>query len=470
MAKSPFIGGSNYGRSSAVSANRLVNLFHMTTQGGVSAFYGWPGLTAELTPGAIASGIYTASNGRCFAVIGNVFYEVINTAGVLSLTSRGAITVATVSRMTDNGTQLIVVNGTNGYIFTFSTNTLTLISDADFPNGTKTISFLDGYFIGYSPLTQKFYISGLYDGTAWDPLDFASAEGSPDFNVGTIVAHRELVVFGESSGEVFYNSGDPDFPITRNQSGTFDVGCAATYSIAEIRGVVCWLGKDKVGQGIVYRLNGYTAEPISTHEVDYHIQQISDISDAIGFTFQMEGNFFYVITFPTGEQSWAYNFTTNMWTKVANFSDGEFIRWEAQEYAFFAGKHLVCDYLEGKIYSMSLDAYTDGAEVRKWVRSWQDPAGEANRRYNRLTLHGEMGVGLVTGQGSDPKVMLRWSDDRGKTWSSEHWQGIRALGEYGIKVKWHRLGMNRNSETCGRIWELSGTDPVKIVLTGVDVE
>lgn len=470
MAKSQFLGGSDYGRSTAVAANRLINLFPMTSQGGVSAFYGWPGLTTELSQGSIASGIYTAANGRCFAVIGNVFYEVISTLGVLSLTNRGAITSSTVSRMTDNGLQLIIVNGTNGYIFTFATNVLALISDTDFPNGTKTISFLDGYFIGYSPNTQKFYISGLYDGTTWDPLDFASAEGDPDFNVGTIVTHRELIVFGESSGEVFYNSGDPDFPLTRNNSGTVDVGCAATYSIAKIRGVVCWLGKDESGQGIVYRLNGYTAEPISTHEVDYHIQRMTDISDAIAFTFQMEGNYFYVITFPTGGQTWVYNFTSNMWNQATNFTDGEFVRWEAQEYAFFAGKHLVCDYLEGKVYSMSLNTYTDGAETRKWVRSWQDPIGGQNRRYNRLTLHGEMGVGLISGQGSDPQVMLRWSDDRGKTWSNEYWQNIGAMGEYGIQVKWNRLGMNRNSETCGRIWELSGTDPVKIVLTGVDVE
>jgi len=69
-----------------------------------------------------------------------------------------------------------------------------------------------------------------------DALDFASAEGDPDYNVGTIVSHRELIVFGETSGEIFYNSGDPDFPLTRNQSGTFDIGCAATYSIAKIRG------------------------------------------------------------------------------------------------------------------------------------------------------------------------------------------------------------------------------------------
>jgi hypothetical protein len=234
--------------------------------------------------------------------------------------------------------------------------------------------------------------------------------------------------------------------------------------------MVLWLGKDESGTGIVYRLNGYTAEPISTPDINYHIQAMSDISDAIAFTFQMEGNYFYVITFPTGDKTFVYNLTTNTWNEAANFKDGEFYRWEAQEYAFFAGKHLVCDYTEGKIYSMSLSVYTNGSETRKWLRSWQDPTMARNQRYTRLTLHGEMGVGLISGQGSDPQVMLRWSDDRGKTWSAERWETIGAMGEYGIQCKWNRLGMNRNSNSCGRIWELSGTDPVKIVLTGVDVE
>jgi len=79
----------------------------------------------------------------------------------------------------------------------------------------------------------------------------------------------------------------------------------------------------------------------------------------------------------------------------------------SSEYAYFAGKHLVCDYSEGNIYSMSLDTYANGSETRKWLRSWQDPAGGKNRRYSRLSLHGEMGVGLQSGQGSDPQVMLR---------------------------------------------------------------
>src|SRR4030042_4964827 len=137
MAKSPFLGGSDSGRSRAVAANRLINLFPMTSQGGVSAFYGWVGLTAELFPGSIASGIYTAANGRCFAVIGAVLYEVINTLGILSLTSRGAITSATVSRMTDNGFELIIVNGTDGWIFTFATNDLREIKIAQ---ATSTVT------------------------------------------------------------------------------------------------------------------------------------------------------------------------------------------------------------------------------------------------------------------------------------------------------------------------------------------
>jgi hypothetical protein len=75
--------------------------------------------------------------------------------------------------------------------------------------------------------------------------------------------------------------------------------------------------------------------------------------------------------------------------------------------------------------------------------------------------------GTAEGQGDDPEAMLRWSDDGGHTWSNEHWTSMGRIGEYGFRAFWRRLGMTLKLRD--RVYEVSGTDPVKIVITGANL-
>ena len=76
-------------------------------------------------------------------------------------------------------------------------------------------------------------------------------------------------------------------------------------------------------------------------------------------------------------------------------------------------------------------------------------------------------MGLNTGQGDDPQVMLRWSDDGGHTWSYEHWKSMGKIGQYGFRTIWRRLGMT--TKIRDRVYELSMTDPVKIAIMGAEL-
>jgi len=60
----------------------------------------------------------------------------------------------------------------------------------------------------------QFFISGSYDVTAWDALDYATAEGDPDYLQAIISENRELWLLGKTSYEVWYNSGDSEFRST----------------------------------------------------------------------------------------------------------------------------------------------------------------------------------------------------------------------------------------------------------------
>ena len=66
---------------------------------------------------------------------------------------------------------------------------------------------------------------------------------------------------------------------------------------------------------------------------------------------------------------------------------------------------------------------------------------------------------LMEGQGSEPQVMLDWSDDGGYTWSNEHWRPVGKQGEYASRVLWRRLGRSRD-----RIFRITVSDPIKWAL------
>jgi hypothetical protein len=289
--------------------------------------------------------------------------------------------------------------------------------------------------------------------------------------VGLIVDHREAWLFGTDSVEVWYDAGLPDFPLTRIQGAFNEIGCVAAFSIAKLDNGLFWLGTDARGQGIVYRANGYTGQRISTHAIEYAIAQYGDISDAISYTYQQEGHAFYVLTFPSGDATWVYDVSTQAWHERAGWDNGEFVRHRSNCQCNFGGNIIVGDYENGNIYQFSLDIYADNGGIQKWLRSWRAlPTGQNNLKrtaHHSLQLNCESGVGLNDGQGSDPQAMLRWSDDGGHTWSNEHWSPMGKIGAYYHRVFWRRLGMTLKLRD--RVYEVSGTDPVKIAIMGAEL-
>jgi hypothetical protein len=137
----------------------------------------------------------------------------------------------------------------------------------------------------------------------------------------------------------------------------------------------------------------------------------------------------------------------------------------------FNNEIIVGDYENGNIYAFDLDVNSDNGAIQKWLRSWRAlPSGTNNLKrtaQHSLQLNCETGVGLNLGQGSDPEAMLRWSDDGGHTWSNEHWTKMGKIGQYGYRAFWRRLGMTLKLRD--RVYEVSGTDPVKIAIVGAEL-
>lgn len=469
--KTPILGSAYVARSVNAADNRMINLFpEIIPEGGKEpAFLNRaPGLRLKVSVGlgpirgmwVLGNDLYVVSRDKLYKV--NSSYAVTE-LGTVSGTSNPV-------SMADNGTQLFVACNGPSYIYNAKTNVFQRITDSDFP-GAVTVGYLDGYFVFNEPNSQKIWVTALLDGTSVDPLDFASAEGSPDGVVGIIVDHREVWVLGTNSVEVWYNSGNADFPLSRIQGAFNELGCVAAYSIAKMDNGLFWLGQDARGQGIVYRANGYTGQRISTHAIEWQIQQYGNLSDAIGYTYQQDGHSFYVLIFPSANATWVYDVATQAWHERAGFANGEFTRHRSNCQAFFNSEVMVGDYQNANIYAFDLDDFSDNGSIQKWLRSWRAlPTGQNNLKrsaQHSLQLDLETGVGLNLGQGSDPQVMLRWSDDGGHTWSSEHWVSIGKIGEFCRRAIWRRLGMTMKIRD--RVYEVSGTDPVKIAIVGAEL-
>lgn len=470
--KTPIVGQYYVARTVNAADDRLINLYPEATpdSGKTSGFLTrCPGTVLKATVGDGPIRGMNVFNNLLYVVSGGELYSV-DASWNTTLIGTVFLNEFPVS-MANNGTQLFIACNGPSYVYDSSTSTFQQITDPDF-QGAVTVGYLDEYFVFNEPNSQRLWVTVPLDGTSIDGLDFVYADSSPDILVAVMVDHREAWLFGSNSVEVWYNANLPDFPLQQVQGAFLEVGCAAPYSPAKMDNSVFWLAQDARGYGMVYRAAGYSPQRVSTHAIEYAIQQYGDISDAVGYTYQQDGHSFYMLTFPTVSKTWCYDTSIGIWHERASFENGEFYRHRSNCQAFFNNLTMVGDFENGNIYSMTSSVYDDNGNTQKWVRSWRAlPTGANDLKrsvQHSLQVDMETGIGLSEGQGSDPEVVLRFSDDGGHTWSYESTRKIGEQGNFGKRVIWRRLGMT--TKLRDRVYELSGTDPVKINILGAELD
>lgn len=450
----PWATASGKGRSSKANGTRLVNLYAEALPPDSKTpvvLYGTPGqcLYCELPTFPVlalcvmSEKLYAATPTKLYLVEPNGYTELgdIDFSGRVSCAS--------------NGFDVVFVDGKKGYAYNADNGVSELSGDGWYP--ANTVAYQDGYFAFNRAGTGQWFISQLVS-TEFDAQDFASAEGSPDDTLAVLSDHREMWLFGEHSTEIWYNSGDPDFPFERMQGAFVERGIAASHSAVKMDNSVFWVGDDR----IVYRANGYLPGRISTHAVEQSIAE-GGIDDAYAFTYSEEGHKFYVLTFPSLKKTWCFDVATGLWHERSHYEWG---RHNSNCYAYCYDQHLVGDFQNGRILTLNMDVHKDDSSpIRRVAVSPPMHFGRARATIHSLELDMDSGFGVEFGQGSDPQAMLRWSDDGGKTWSNEHWTTIGKVGEYLTRVKWNRLGMARQ-----RQFEISVSDPVPVTILSAHVE
>lgn len=475
MSVFPYTGPSYTYRERVFDAQRSVNQYRVKSETGDSkatyAMQGSPGRTLFSNLGNDGIRGCREFNGRCFFVMGSTLYE-LDSLGVK--TNRGTITTSQYGAVgiSDNGLQLIIVDGatTGGYILTLATNSFAQITDPYFL-GADTVCFIDGYFIFNKPDSDIYYLSALYDGSTGDPLMFNTASNATDNLVAVHETHNQLWLLGAASIQIQYDSGGT-FPFSNISGAYIRYGCAAAFSVQSVANTIFWVGSDDQGNGVVWMANGYQPQRISTHAVEFAIQGYGDISQAVAFTYQEDGNYFYIVNFPGADTSWCFDIGLQEWHERAffNSSSGAYERDKPQFHVFCFGKHLVGDYFNGNVYEQDLDIYDhDGVEIRR-MRSAPHLYDDLEYIYhNKFQLDMRVGVGASSGadQDTNPQIALQWSDDGGYTWSNEHWRPVGKVGAYLTRVIWRILGRSRD-----RIYRTIYTakTPFFVIAAHLDVE
>lgn len=387
-------------------------------------------------------------NGVAYFVIGTSLYSV-SSAGVK--TSLGTIPGSGKIWMTDDGTNVIVVNGTStGYYYNTSTAAFSSIA---LPGNAYTIDYLDTY-VAFSSDNRRWYLSAVNDTDSFDSLDFALKSKSPDDLVALIEDHSEFILFGKKTIEPWFNSADVDFAFSQNTAGVIDRGCAARFSIAKNDNTLFFLGDDY----IVYRLQGYQPVRISNDSIETRISNeikngnIADVEAAFAFIYIEHGHKFYQLTIPNRFTA-VYNIATQQWHTQKHF---DYETHHANCYCFCYGKHLIGS-ITGGVYYMSRDLHVDGPAVLKRVRR-SNVFNENQRlvKWKSIRLVVDSGsTSVLSGQGSDPEIVVRWSEDSGRTWKNERKLKIGASGDYLKNVITRNCGASR-----ARVLEIYQTDPV----------
>lgn len=467
----PILGLGISGKSPNVTDQRRLNIYlDIQPQGDKTqvAAYGTPGLLPFVTFGAgqIRGVHWIQPTSQLFVVYASTLYEV---AADGTYTARGTLPTATgLVGMADNGLQLMIVDSQtgNGYIYTLATLAFVQITAAGWP-GASSCCFLDGYFIVSKPSSGQFYVSAPYDGTSWNALNFATAESHPDGLQRVYADKGLLVLMGGISTEFWQASGALDFPFARIQASPSAVGLGpgARFTVARCGGSITFLGRTARGNYGVFQLQGFGAVPISTPELEFVINHYASVKDAVAFSYVMNGHDFYQISFQRDAQTWLYDATSGAWSQLQ--SSGQ-TRHLANLGVAYPNTILVSDYSTGNLYKLDDKTYTDNGQTiaRELIGPHVfDSSGLNQTIISLLRIDMEGGVGLVSGQGSDPQIMLQISRDGGHTWGSELWMSFGKIGEYLARAEWRRLGISRDW-----LFRLRVTDPVKVAIFNAYIE
>ena len=437
------VGASNQEEPREFDPQRTLNMYAITDQTGKKP------LALTSAPGTQTAILFNqGTNVRSLIQFGSNVYAVVeeNVYKVdqsLDATLLGVIgTTQGYVGMAHNDTQVILVDGNAGYII--ENDILNIIVDPQFPGQPTDVTYIDTYFVVTKGETNEWYISFSGDGTQWNVLSEMQIISKPDTLIGCSSLHRLLFLFGKVSTEVWYNAGTGiDNPFQRQNNMLLEYGCTAPGTIAFGFDKLFWLGNDEYGFNSVMMTDGTRPQKVSTRPVEIAIKYYENKEDARGFVYKENGHVFYVLSFTSGNHTWVYDASTQMWHE-REMQDGS--RFIADCHVFFNNKHYIGHHNAPIISEMSKDltSYNGDSIHRQRITSvFSDPTYK-KIRIDRLEVDIRSGFVPTNGTSSDPKLFFSVSRDGGQLFQPAESLSIGREGDRTKRTIFRRKGTARS--------------------------
>jgi hypothetical protein len=462
----PLFGASTASKSYVVTRQRRLNVYFEIRKDGDKtkiACYGTPGLVAAFTASAASLTFpargFLGTQDNLYLVNYNKFQAFDSSGTAVSSAATIATAAGSVS-MAYSPTQVMLVDGNAAYYYTIATGVTAAVGSFT-ATGAKTITFVAGFFVSEQPGTQKFWVSNAYDGSTWNALAFATASSDSDNILAVDNLNGNLLLFMQQGMEFWQNTGATPEPFAPILSASNRFGLAAIFSRAHVGESLIFLAQSPEGQIQFAKATGYSVKVISDPDIESIINGFSKFDDAVAYSYQVDSHPFYQVSFPTEDRSFLYDLSTDLWSDVQTGASIVPTRHRGGLSAFCNGQTFVADYATNQVYTIDPNTYTDNGEIIAREVITRHVLSNFNRiRISALYLDMETGVGLQSGQGSSPMVMLQYSKDNGRTWSAERWASLGQVGQYMTRVIWRRFGSTRDA-----VFKIRMTDPVKFVIT-----
>ena len=400
--------------------------------------------------------------------------------------------------MADNGAQLMIVDGVNGWILDYGTQSFTQITDEFFPgnNGQDapiSVICIDTYFVVNVPNTNSYYWSNPsyqylddttqlynnYDPTVkngyWTPLHSGQKIAKAGNILNLIDANNMVWLFGNNNIEVHYDSGNNPQTFSRYSGAIIEVGLASVRSVAKYANNIFWLGNDRNGAVGVFTNNSYSPVRISTRGIEQIIALMDSYDDCYGYVYSQAGHTFYVMQFLSAQKTLVFDIVTGAW-HVRTYLDpitGLESCWKGMNSCFNWSENIVGDMDTDAYYWLDQEYYQNdnpfGTDVNyiKCQKTTPILFQNGNQvRINFLQVILQQGVGTnintPQGVGQNPKIQIGISNDSGNNYHVERTAFIGALGNTGNRTRISNLGIGRNI-----VFKLTCTEPIQFILVGL---